>query len=66
MASSPGTFIRNGLTHAKHNRELKVLSHHYMTTPQKDSIAAAKAWHSQFPADDLEGSLQGLPGSIQG
>lgn len=66
MASSSGTFTRNGLTYAKHNRELEVLSRHYMSTPQKDSIVAAKAWHSQFPADDLEGSLQGLPGSIQG
>lgn len=37
------------ITRGERVGELEVLSHHYNKTPQKANVAAAIAWHSQFP-----------------
>jgi hypothetical protein len=41
------------LTRAERLRELDDLTPHYEKTLQKDNINASKAWHSQFPHDQI-------------
>ena len=41
------------LTRAERVQELDFLSQHYNQTRQRENIDAAKAWHSQFPPDEI-------------
>lgn len=41
------------LTRAERLKELEEMSVHYEKTDQRDNIRAAKAWHAQFPPDQI-------------
>ncbi|KAJ9364498.1 hypothetical protein DTO280E4_1744 [Paecilomyces variotii] len=41
------------LTRAERLKELEEMSVHYEKTDQRDNIKAAKAWHAQFPPDQI-------------
>ena len=53
MVGFPWDFEEKWAYHAERLRELEILSIHYETTHQKNNIMAVKAWHSQFPPEQI-------------